>query len=362
MSKQDVVKASWVIHISHTLTLAQQQIWNVLLAYAYDNLATQDVHHLDIRILFTYVGKTRNVHYLKKTLKSLYETETYNIISKGLPDASRTAAAGKQTGERHLFNLLEYAVIKDGYCKYSFSPDLIPQLIEPVCYAKINLLTQAAFASKYPLILYELCVDYCGIERTPAFTIDRLKQYFGIAPGEYEEFKHFNYKIIKKAVAEVTKLSELEITAHYSTKKGCNTIYFTIKKKRSSAVDIAKLAQRVTNRPGLMQVERCPFKQLKEYDVAEKYDVPEKESDTSQIALNKMHKQYLERRLKEELNTLNNDQEMMLKISYEKWMAKHKFSFTLTGSDMLYRELFLTQILLCPQERLFEKWLKRQKR
>ena len=46
----------------------------------------------------------------------------------------------KSTNE--ISKLLSFAVIEDGLCRYSFSNDLIPQLVNPSTYARINLLTQ----------------------------------------------------------------------------------------------------------------------------------------------------------------------------------------------------------------------------
>lgn len=63
-------------------------------------------------------------------------------------------------------------------------------------------MVQKEFASKYSLVIYELCVDYAGIERTPVFALIEFKKYLGIAEDEYKEFKHFNYKIIKKAILD----------------------------------------------------------------------------------------------------------------------------------------------------------------
>ena len=90
---------------------------------------------------------------------------------------------------------------------------------------------QKKFKSKHSLIIYELCVDYLHIERTPSFTLAALKTYLGIEPHEYAAFKHFNYKIIKKVISEVNKKADLSIEAKFDVKNGDDLIWFTIKKK-----------------------------------------------------------------------------------------------------------------------------------
>ena len=152
MSKIEVIKPSWVIHISHTLSLVQQQLWNVLLAFARDNIAKQAIHSIDIRILQHYLGNKRSIDYLQNMLDALCTIESFNVINKT-----------KQVYARNKFRLLSFAVIEDGQCRYSFSNDLIPHLVNPPSYAKINLLMQKKFKSKHSLIIYELCVDYLHI-------------------------------------------------------------------------------------------------------------------------------------------------------------------------------------------------------
>ena len=68
------------------------------------------------------------------------------------------------------------------------------------------------------------------IGRTRSFTMDALKTYLNIEPHEYAAFKHFNYKIIKKVIAEVNRKSDLLIEAKFDIKNGNDLIWFAIKK------------------------------------------------------------------------------------------------------------------------------------
>lgn len=402
MGKKDVIKSSWVIHISHQLTLLQQQIWNVLLAYAYDNLSKQDTHYLDIRVLTSYLQKKHSLKDLKGILQQLCETESVNLINKN-----------KNVTAKHTFSLLANAAIEDGFCKYAFGPDLIPQLVNPPSYAKINLLTQAKFKSKYALIIYELCVDYAGIERTPAFTIDELKTYLGLDVTKYSLIKHFNYKIIKKVIAEVNQKSDLLIAVKFDTKNGKPSVWFAIKKKERTVIDLQKMITRAAKKEKAKTATQCPFfTQLKEHGVShqkalniinffspheiqnafdsmqrnlEKIKNPAaylaqiftkkstgakpmkvmgankcKEFSYENHDLRVAHKQFVDNRLKELWRAMPDDRKQTLLVAFEKWMAQQDFNFTFTGSDSIYRYSFLSEVLLSYEERNFESWARKR--
>ena len=46
--KKEVIKHSAAIQISSHITLLQRRMWNVLLANAYDELSTEEKHHIRI--------------------------------------------------------------------------------------------------------------------------------------------------------------------------------------------------------------------------------------------------------------------------------------------------------------------------
>lgn len=409
MSKQEVIKSSWVIHISHELSLLQQKLWNILLAYAYDNLLKQDIHCIDVRILCFYLGKNRSIQYLQKTLSELCEIESFNLINKTNP--SRRADGAPQDERkvtRNKFRLLSSAVIEDGICRYAFSNDLIPQLVNPPSYTKINLLMQSKFKSKYSLIIYELCKDYMHIDRTPMFTLEKLKTYLGIAPHEYTIFKHFNYKVIKKSISEINKLSDLSIAVKFDVKNGVDIVWFEIKKKTRTIFNVHKLTTKATKKIPHQNLERCPFMRLKEHGVSHQkatqifsmfslqevqkvmnevqrdiekimnpaaliakiFNDKEKEraqkiktgsrkintADDAKIQLQKDHKIFVDNRVKELLAQLDDDRKRSIDASYEEWVIERGLPVNLVGRSILY-SLFIEQVLLLPQEKNFDEWI-----
>ena len=190
-------------------------------------------------------------------MQQLCAVESFNLINKC-----------KAEPFKQEFSLLASAYIEDGFCKYSFSPMLIPYLANPPMYAKVNLLIQQQFTSKYSLVIYELCLDYAGIERTPNFTLEEFKRYLGIAEHEYKEFKHFNYKIIKKVILEVNKKSDLLIAVKFDAKHEKVVVWFTINEKPRTAIDVKKLIAKARGQSKHQEIAACPFQQLKNYGVS----------------------------------------------------------------------------------------------
>jgi hypothetical protein len=213
MAKQEVIKHSSAIQITNTIGLIQRRAWNILLATAYDDLIRKDFHTIRISDLIEQLGvSSHNYDYLKELLKSLQTTAVqWNFLGKD----------GKNKwGSYPLLGGIEF----DGtWCHYTFDNLLRKWLHNPRIYARINLSIQNRFNSKHSLALYELAVDYFDLNRlygeTPFMEIDRFRQLMGLGDGEYEEYKYLNHWVIKPAVKEINKKSDLLVEVQ-SRKKG----------------------------------------------------------------------------------------------------------------------------------------------
>jgi plasmid replication initiation protein len=79
--------------------------------------------------------------------------------------------------------------------------------------------TQNEFGSKHALALYELLTDYFDIRkavsRTPYFTVMEFRTFLGLAETEYKDFKILSRDIIKKAIKEINKVSDLYIEVQF---------------------------------------------------------------------------------------------------------------------------------------------------
>lgn len=192
------------IHVSGKLTLLQRKLSNVLLVNAYDTLTTRTRHQIDARALCTMIGYNSNdMDTLKQSLRGLAET----VAEWDMLDDK-----GRQ--EWGVSSLLSYAKLKGGICEYAYSPALAEKLHDPRVFALINLNIQRRFTSGHALALYENCYRFVRTGSTGWWPLDLFRRLMGVdGSAYYESFKHLNAKIIKPAVAEVNKTSNILVAA-----------------------------------------------------------------------------------------------------------------------------------------------------
>ncbi len=206
LRRQSVKKNVAAIHVSGKLTLLQRKLSNVLLLNAYDTLVTKPKHQIDARTLCMMVGYNSNdMETLKQSLRSLAETTAeWDMLDE----------QGRQ--EWGVSSLLSYAKLKDGICEYAYSPALAEKLHDPKVFALINLNIQRRFSSGHALALYENCYRFVRTGSTGWWPIDLFRRLMGVdGSAYYESFKHLNAKVIKPAVAEVNKTSNIEVEAEF---------------------------------------------------------------------------------------------------------------------------------------------------
>lgn len=197
----DLYKKTGVIHIENKISLVGIKLFNVLLAHAYPDLRTKREHHIPLTKLFKAVPSARNIGHLKKTLREMSVTVEFNIFQKD----------SKKWG---FFNLLPFAFVDEelGICRYSYVEQITELLITAVMYSKVNLMIQQKYrGGKYGWCLYELCLDYRKIEKTPVFTLSDFRRYMGIAINKYNRYKDFSHRVLKPAVADINKQTNLSI-------------------------------------------------------------------------------------------------------------------------------------------------------
>lgn len=194
------------IHVSGKLSLLQRKLSNVLLLNAYDTLTSQPRHQIDARTLCLMIGYNSNdMETLKASLRGLAET----VAEWDMLDAD-----GQQ--EWGVSALLAYAKLKGGICEYAYSPALAEKLHDPKVFALINLNIQRRFTSGHALALYENCYRFIRTGSTGWWSLDIFRRLMGVADSPYyDEFKHLNAKIIKPAVSEVNKTSNIVVTPDF---------------------------------------------------------------------------------------------------------------------------------------------------
>ncbi len=203
LRRPSVKKNVAAIHVSGKLTLLQRKLSNVLLLNAYDTLVSKPMHQIDAQTLCLMVGYNSNdMATLKQSLRSLAETTAeWDMLDED----------GRQ--EWGVSALLSYAKLKSGVCEYAYSPALAEKLHDPKVFALINLNIQRRFTSGHALALYENCYRFVRTGSTGWWPIDLFRRLMGVdGSSYYESFKHLNAKVIKPAVAEVNKTSNILVT------------------------------------------------------------------------------------------------------------------------------------------------------
>jgi hypothetical protein len=216
------------IHVSGKLTLLQRKLSNVLLLNAYDTLTQAQSFRMDARTLCLLVGYNSNdFETLKSSLRGLAETVAeWDMLDE----------AGQQ--EWGVSSLLSYAKLKGGVCEYAYSPALAEKLADPKVFALINLNIQRRFTSGHALALYENCYRFHRTGSTGWWPLETFRRLMGVEDSAYYEvYKHLNAKIIKPAVTEVNKTSNIVITSEVRKRgRAVTDIRFLIKPNPQLAI------------------------------------------------------------------------------------------------------------------------------
>lgn len=231
----EVLKHSAAIHVKGDLSLVDRKVMNVLLKNAYEDLKKKKIHSIKLSELQKVMGwNFSNDRDIKKILTKLAKTPIeWNILGKDKK---------WRWGTSSLLSSIE--IIKNtGICEYTYSEHLIEKLSNPNIYAKLNLLTQKSFTSRYSLILWELLteqistfkrIDEEKIEFTKLYSLREIRDIFSIPEGSKPEFKKFNQKILSPAVKEINNISTINISVSY-TKENRKVvgISFEVTKKKN---------------------------------------------------------------------------------------------------------------------------------
>ena len=225
------------VHVKGQLSLLQRKVSNVLLLRAYEDLPNPEVfeHEIKLKTLAEVSGFDSNDHdLLRDALEALAGTTiTWNIL-----DAEGAEEWGVST-------FLAQAVVKNGTCRYAYAPDLRRKLYNPEIYARINLSVQERFGSGYALALYENCVRFRKVGSTGWIDLDRWRDLLGVEPGQYDQFKYLNRDVLKPAVGEVNRYSDIRVEMDRKReKRRVVALKFSVRENDQLALDLEGTASR----------------------------------------------------------------------------------------------------------------------
>lgn len=222
---ETVPKHNSTIHISSELSFLSRKLLNALLYQAYPYLPVQDRHEVDIKTLGALIGfDSKNTAHLKEAITELtHSTVQWDILQ-----------SDEKKPKWRISTLLAAAEIEDGVCRYEYSNLLRDELYNPDTWTRINLAIQRNFSSSYSLILYENCVRYKDIKTTGFWDIDAFRRLLGVDDvPSYQQFKVLNARIIKPAVQEVNRHSDIIIKPYFNKNgRRVTSVRFTVQENK----------------------------------------------------------------------------------------------------------------------------------
>ena len=194
------------------LGLVHRRTFNVLVANAARGLeAGQLDHSMPIGVLVDYASgeNTHNYQHIYEIGEDLVSTKVRYF------DFSKRKTTQKKRAKGVTTLVSSFRVVEDGTVKYSFSKDMRDRLINPEEYVWVDLAVQKRFSSKYEQALYENCTKYLGLGHTGFKPLDDWRQVLGATDSTFDQFKHFNYAVVKKGTKGVSEKSPIKIEAEF---------------------------------------------------------------------------------------------------------------------------------------------------
>lgn len=221
------------IHSSSKLTLVQRKIANALLYSAYKHLLDRDRHQIHIADLCELIGyHSKDFQTIKDSLVALISAVVeWNVVEN---------SKGENTGIWNASAIIADASIEGPLCTYSYSQKMRELFYRPEVYGQLNMAVLAKFKSTYGLALYENCIRYKNVHKTPWLTIKVFRSLMGVDEKKYLVYKDFKKRVLDKAVEEVNKHSSITVLVN-TKKQGRKTVALQFNIRRKSELKVERL-------------------------------------------------------------------------------------------------------------------------
>lgn len=209
LSKQTQIKKHVAsIHCSNSVSLLERRVFNALI------LNTQA--HDQLEEAFFYISLSR----LKELLR--FQSRNNNALRDAVIGLTETTVKWNLCKDRSTMganwfsaSLLASASYSNGIIRYEYSKAIMDLVKDPCVYANICLDAQARLSSKYSLALYENCIRYKSLGSTKAFPVNLLRELLGADFGCYKKNSVLCQKIIKPAIMEINKKTNLVLCSRF---------------------------------------------------------------------------------------------------------------------------------------------------
>lgn len=199
------------MHIKHKVTLRQYKYWVLILkSYreAYEAAAEADdggFFYMPMKRLTEHLGYEPNKVELRADLEALRkEAIIYNVLGKDGKAAQRGSG---------FISEWEVSANWIGYKLPDFLVKCVERLdLKNAIFQQLNWNIFNSFSGKYEAILYKLCKDYVGVQRTPQMGIATFREYMGLRDNEYSQFKDLNKFVISGPMKKINESNLADIT------------------------------------------------------------------------------------------------------------------------------------------------------
>jgi hypothetical protein len=254
---EQLLKPTATIHVGNRLSLIERKVFNAIIWHSQRNGSTKTANTLSVDLLMSLIGleRSKNMDVIKDALERL----TTNPIVWNTLKKDRTADWGVCT-------FLAGAELAGGRLRYVVNPLLAEKVEHPTLFAKIQLLVQTQFSSKYSLALYEFLIDELCRTGNPVAhsfnvsleTLCHVLQFEGV-------YKHLNNDVLKPCVAEINKHSDIGVV-YRGIKKGraVAALLFSIERKAMQQLSLTDLTtvETVDVNAGEVALRTDPLEQM----------------------------------------------------------------------------------------------------
>ncbi|AIL66187.1 replication protein RepB (plasmid) [Rickettsiales bacterium Ac37b] len=212
----ELIKHTAAIHINNsTTTLIARKLFNILLKNAFHNLRKNITHKISLLELSKSIGWSSNSHpndELKEAIRSMVREQIeFNVLTKD------------KKNRWGIVTILSGADIVEGVLYYRYDTVLSEMLANPTIYARINMVIQGRFRSKYSLALWEYLTEYLCVEKRPKITtewvtVNNIRKILGAEEEYYNDFRKLNQKVLSSALKEINKLGDINVDVSYRRK------------------------------------------------------------------------------------------------------------------------------------------------
>ena len=223
-SKNEVLNLhSGAIQVENKLSLKARLCWFSMVYKAMPDMKNQDIFTMTIGDLKKSIDyRNTNNKDFKSILEELRDTKIeWNIFEKNEPS----------WGWDHLLSGCRVR-LNSNVIEYSFSPFLREKLVNPEMYAKINLLISKNFKSKHSLAIYCLALDYLFIKENygeKTISLEDMRKFLGLEDSEYIKPSDLNFWVIQKAVLDINKDSDMNLSVEIKRGERNKIVAFKLK-------------------------------------------------------------------------------------------------------------------------------------